>query len=601
MGIRDNRMDSCTDGREMSGNSRYRAVLGIDRKRFRLCRLFALTFVLLGLGGPVFGQFTVQPMKLDLQVTSGKLLPQVIDIRNTDTENTHTIDISIIDLAQDINGGWEIIEPNSDYDSSKLASLKDSIRIDPTSVTLTPGQETSVEVLIRVPRGTRGFACAGILATLRSVAGADVSVRLRFMVPVILQVVSRSVSHKVYPVDVGMEFIKAGLRGPGSPATTLLSMDIENTGPTFPRCRPLARIWSWAGGHWRIVKTTGFQDLSNDIGIIPGAKVTVRTDLMKSLPPGKYKIAGELYVDGRRTRRIDKEIEFTGDPDITEVAVDAALDLDQREIVIDALPGSTRTTMMRVQNGADATVNVQAVLGLPREMASAVLGNVRGVDMDCTPWVKIDPDRFTLTGEGGTQIVTITVTMPESAVNSPNYYTNLDFWSFYPDGQNAGRTRAKLVVSNSRYKVEPKAWVSSMNSYHVTGSKYQIVGRFNNPSLTHLTPIKCKAAITQLVSTIPRVSTDLTSEERGFMLPFEYRNFSGIIDLSALDPGDYRLSVAIEYAPGQWQSKQAAVRITIEGGRRILETTGTEAELKQVLEVKWSKAPEEAIENKERG
>ena len=85
--------------------------------------------------------------------------------------------------------------------------------------------------------------------------------------------------------------IKAGQRGLGSSATTQLSMDIENKGGTFPRCRPVARIWSWSGGHWRVVTTTGFQDMRNDVGIIPGASVTLRTDLGKSLPAGKYKIS----------------------------------------------------------------------------------------------------------------------------------------------------------------------------------------------------------------------------------------------------------------------------------------------------------------------
>ncbi|UCF14291.1 MAG: hypothetical protein JSW59_12825, partial [Phycisphaerales bacterium] len=489
MRIRDNRMDSCPDGgRKKTGSSSERAVIGVACNMPLLCRLVALTVVLLASAGPVFGQFTVQPMKLDLQVTSGKLLPQVIDIRNTALEETHTIDLTIVDLTQDINADWQVIEPNSGFDTSKLASLKDSIRLNRTTVTLEPGQSTPVEVLIKVPRGTRGFSCAAILATLRSAAGTDVSVRLRFMVPVIIQAASRVIRHKVEPVGVGMKFVPAGERGLGSPATTLLSMDFENKGGTFPRCRPLARIWSWAGGHWRVVTTTAFQDKSADIGIIPGAKVSVKTDLMKSLPPGKYKIAGELYVDGRRTKRIDKEIEFAGDPEVKKLAVDAALDLDQRELTIESLPGSTRTTLMRVQNASDETVNVRAMLGIPRELVSAVLGDVKGVDMDCTQWIDVQPRKFTLKGEGGTQVVRITSNMPESAVKCPNYYANLDFWSYYPDGQNAGVTRAKLAVSNTKFKVEPKAWVSSMNATHLSGSNYQIVGRFNNPGLTHFTP-----------------------------------------------------------------------------------------------------------------
>jgi hypothetical protein len=553
-------------------------------------RVVALAVVLFASAGPALGQFTVQPMRLDLQVTPGKILPQSITIRNTDPNQAHTITLTVVDVTQDRNAEWMVVEPNSTAKTLKSGSLKDSIRIRPTSVTLEPGVSAPVEVLIRVPRGTRGFSCAGILASLGTMQVNDIPVRLRFMVPVILQIAGRSPRHRVYPVDLGMQFIEAGQRGLGSAPTTLLSMDIENTGPTFPRTRPIARVWSWAKGHWRIVTTTGFQDMSNDVGIIPGAKVTVRTDLNKSLPPGKYKIAGELYVDGKRTKRITKEIDFAGDPDITTVAADQALDLDPSELVIESLPGATRTTMMKVQNGSDETLKVQAVLGVPRDLAGKIIGNVKGVDMDCTPWITVEPRKFTLAGEGATQVVRITTSMPETAVTCPNYYTNLDFWSFYPDGQGAGSTRAKLAVTNLRQRgnVVPQASADSLSPYLLTGSKYQIAARFSNPSLAHYPPIECKAAITELTSNIPRISTVLKSDMKGYMLPGEERNFTGILDLSPLDADEYRLSVALQYDEGLPRAqKQTAVRVTIEGGERVLETIGTQEDLQQILEVKW--------------
>jgi hypothetical protein len=427
------------------------------------------------------------------------------------------------------------------------------------------------------------------------------------MVPIVLQVMGRSIHHRVGAVEVGMDFVKAGERGLGSPATTMLSMDIVNDGNTFPRCRPLGRIWSWAEGHWRHVMTTNFQDHSNDIGIIPGAKVKVKTDLLRTLPPGKYKIAGELYVDGKRTKRIDEIIEFAGDPEQKQLAVDVALDLDQRELIIESLPGSTRMKTIMVQNASTEVINVQAALNLPRELAGVVIGDIKGVDMDCTPWIKVEPSRFTLKGEGWTQLVRITTTMPKSAVNCPNYYANLDFWSSYPDGQTAGRTRAKLAVKNikfDKFVPEPRAWAGNFFPYPVSASKYLIAAQFDNIGLTHFTPVKCRAAITTLTSGVPRTSAALVSDfsTRGlFMLPAERRNFNGVLDLSFLDPGDYRLSVVLEYGQDKLAQKQMAIRITTEGGKKVMEVTGTQEDLQQILEVKWSKTLEKAIENNERG
>jgi hypothetical protein len=554
-------------------------------------RVVALAVVLFASAGPALGQFTVQPMKLDLQVTPGKILPQSINIRNTDPDQAHTITLTVVDLTQNQDADWMVIEPNSEFDSSKLASLKDSIRLTSTEVTLDPHQSVPVDVLIKVPRGTRGFSCAAILATLGSVSTTgNLPVRLRFIVPVILQVMGRSLPHRVESFGLELKAIKAGQRGLGSSATTQLSMDIENKGGTFPRCRPVARIWSWSGGHWRVVTTTGFQDMRNDVGIIPGASVTLRTDLGKSLPAGKYKIAGELYVDGKRTRRISKIIDFAGDPDTQVLAVDRALDLDRSDIAVESLPGATRITTMKVQNGADATVNVQATVGLPRGLATKMIDSVRGIDMDCAPWIQLEPRKFTLNGEGDTQVIRIISKMPETPATCPNYYANIDFWSYYPDGQSAGRTRAQLAVTNLRSQgnFEPQASADSLSPYLLTGSKYQIAAQFSNLGLAHYSPIECKAAITELTSNIPRVSTLLKSDTRGYMLPGETRNFTGVLDLSALDPGNYRLSAALQYDEVLPRvQKQTAIRVTIEGGERVLETTGTQEDLPQILPIKW--------------
>ncbi len=588
MGNKTDRNGCCSDGR-MTGNVGLRGSVSTW--------IVALGAVLFATAGPALGQFAVQPMKLDLQVTSGKILPQVINIRNTDATASHTIKLSLVDLTQDEFGGWRIIdpnEPNPDIDMTKLASLRDSITLPTESVTLDPLQTIPVQIMVKVPRRARGFSCAGILATLEPRVGADRSVvfGLRFVVPVIVQVEGRARRHKVAAEDIGLEFVPAGVRGPGSPATTQLWMVLENTGPTFPRTRPLARIWSWAGGHWRIVTTTAFEDMGENIGIIPGARIKVRTDLQKSLPSGKYRIHGELYVDGRRTKRVTKEIEFAGDPDVKRAAADEALDLEKTDIEFKSMPGSTSTTLLKVQNGSDETLNIIAKLALPTDLQSKVLDGVRGTDMDCTPWVTVEPSRFTLQGEGGTQTVRITVAMPESAVKCPNYYTDLNFWSYYTDSQSAGRTRAKLIVTNLKAEQRPKAYARKLVSIHLSESKYNIVGGFNNPGLTHFAPIRVKASITAENSTVPRVSALLRNLAHGYdyMLPFEERDFAGTLDISPVEPGTYRLSVAMQYLPDPqlpWAGRQVQVKVTDEGGRKVLETIGVQEDLKSILDVDW--------------
>jgi hypothetical protein len=71
------------------------------------------------------------------------------------------------------------------------------------------------------------------------------------------------------------------------------------------------------------------------------------------------------------------------------------------------------------------------------------------------------------------------------------------------------------------------------------------------------------------------------------MLPFETRDFSGILDLSHVPADTYRLAAAIEYAPKQWADKQIAVRVSLEGDRRIVEIIGIQEELNELVQVKW--------------
>jgi len=598
MGYKNNRMDSCLDG--WRANGRHSGKAG-------LVWMVALTVVLLVSAGPALGQFNVTPMKFDLQLRPGKRVVSVLTIQSLDPNETHTIDLNLVDLTQDEeSAGWQIIEPNSGFDTSTLSSLKDALTLSTYTVTVAPYQSVPVEVSLRVPPGSRGFSCAGIIAAIRPRPDdtTNVGFVLRFMVPVLLEIQGRPMRNKVEATDLAMEFRQADTY---RPSTTLLTMSVENKGGTFPRCRPVARIWSWSGGHWRVITTTAFQDKSSDVGIIPGAKIDIETDLEKDLPPGRYKVAAVLYVDGVRTPRVEKIIDFAGNPSVTTVAADTPLDLVPTDLTVESMPGATRTTMLKVYNASDETVTIQAALECPRDLGAKGMGTVRGADMDCTPWVEIVPERFTLSGEGSVQNVRITTKMPDSAATLPCYYSNLDLWAFYPDGQRAGVTTAKICVRNTKTNTEPSALANKLTINAVSGSAYQIVAMFSNNGIIHFDAKNCRAAVISPADPmtngvrVPRASTKLESVAGSTMLPFEERQFSGILDFASLNAGSYRLSAALEYAPDQWAEKQLSVEVTIEGGRRAVRVTGTQEDLPETLEVKWSRAPVGTIFDNERG
>jgi hypothetical protein len=589
MRSRNYRKDSRLDSIEMNVNECIGGVkqpLG-NKRRSRAVWMTVMGVVVLLVAGPTFGQFTVEPMKVQLQVTPGKIVKTSVRVRNADPNEVHTIDLRLVELTESEDAAWTVVDPNDPNTGkvSKLSSCKSWVRMSRSSVTLNPLESMPLELTLRIPRGLRGFYTAGILATIRPRPDmTGVVVVPRFLVPVIVEIEGRPVRPRVETTAVGMEFVPASGSGP---ATDIVSMRVENKGETYSRLRPLARIWSFAGGHWRVITTTQF----SETGIIPGANLLLKASLHKSLPAGKYKIAGMTYVDGRPTRRLEKEVNFAGDPKVTKVAADAPLDVDPADLIIKSLPGATRTGMIKIVNATSETVNIRAALGLPKVLRSTVFGDVRGQDLDCTSWIKIMPEQFTLQGEGGRQNLQVIATMPNPAVTYPCYYSLLALWATYPDGQGAGVTTMPICIRDTNIQAEPEAQGLRIDIQDLGASKYLIAAQFGNFKTIHFTPITVKAAIipttgAAAASGVPRASIFLSGDP-SLMLPFETRQFSGVMDFSNIPADNYLLVGRLEYAPSQFARTQKLIQVSIEGGKRVIRTLGTQQELGGKVEVKW--------------
>lgn len=582
---RNHRKDSCLDSAVMSKGVGGRLAGNTGPSRPSSIWMVLIGVALLASAGQTFGQFSVEPMKVELQVTPGKIFNSVVRIRNADPNESHTIDLKVVELTQSEDAQWSIVDPNDPTtgDISKISSCSSWIRLNRNTVTLEPLQVLPMEIALRVPRGQRGFYTAGILASVRprpDLTGG-VLMSMRFLVPVVVEIEGRSPQPRVQATEVGMQFIQVGGSGP---ATTVATMRVENNGLTFSRLKPLTRIYSLAGGHERVITTTEFPET----GIIPGARLNLKADVLKAIPSGKYKVVGVLYVDGRLTKRIEKEITFAGDPKISQVASDAPLDLDPTEIFIEGLPGATRTQTVKIFNAANETVNIRAAMGLPTALQGTVVNQVRGQDLDCTKWVKIVPEQFTLQGEGGRQNLQIIATIPNPGATHPCYYSVLALWGTYPDGQRAGVTTMPICVRNTNIPADPNAEALKLDIQDLGASKFLVVARFANPKTIHFTPITAKAAVisTTIPGGVPRSSIFLDGDA-SLMLPFESRQFSGVMDFSILPADTYILRARLEYAPNLFAYINKIIQVSVEGDERIVRTIGTQVELGEKVQVKW--------------
>ena len=537
---------------------------------------------------PASGQYMVQPAKLELSAKVRTILEPELSIHNLDPNQSNEITLKVVELSQKENGEWLMYDPDPNntvdyipgFDVSRLSSCSSWVTLEKTSVTLDPYGDEKVKLRVRIPSGTKGCYGAGILCAMRVSQYGDTQVPfiLRVLVPIILKIETRPPRSEVVLKDVNMEYLDG---------KTVITMNIDNEGLTYPRLLPMCRIWALASdGHYRLIETHEF----NDIGILPGVQLALKSDIGRSLPSGNYKIIGGVYVDQRTTKKVEKIIDYQGDPTMTSAKSEAPLDLDPLDITIKTKPGSSRFAELEIHNASDEKVSIQGVFGIPRILASgAGTVSASGQDITCPNWLKMIPDTFTLDSYA-TRKVRINAEMPESAIAHSNYYALLGLYSFYPDGQKAGTTTANICVSNMDALVEPKVVGTQLyfEESDPANSKYLVIARFVNVGTVHITPKKCKVGIVDTaLSPVPRVTASLGSRDLGMMLPFEDRYFSEIIDLSSLPDGRYRFEVVLEYEQGQTAKRQVQMTIRTEGGVKVPTIERQQEQLPEIFEVTW--------------
>ena len=538
----------------------------------------AILSAVLMFAGPASGQFVVSPMKMELTPLAGRTYNTVLQIQNDSLVRDQTLDLTVVELTQREEGTMRVIEPGSDFDVSKLASCFKWTSLSASSVEVGPLRMVPITVTIKVPPDARGFYLVGIIVQEKRKPGAGgIGLRIRFLVPVLIEILGRPVRHKINLSDVGMEFREAsGLR----PATVLVSTGVTNDGGTYSRLMGNVVVRKFLRDHWRKIVTAEFKD----VGIIPGVKLNLKSDIERSLPSGKYRVTGTLYVDGRRINPLEKEITFVGDPSITKATADAVLNLQPLVVSIkNAQSGATRSAVIKIENESKDTVNVTAVLGVPPILQNVAFGELKGVDLTCAEWVKVEPEKFTLRG-GARQSIRIIAKMPNSELAHACYYSHLDLGARYTDGQSAGKKNVLIYVENIDVEVIHAAQPMKLTVAAMEASKYIVVGRFGNLGNSHFTP-RCRAMVRTL-TTGATVTSLLLSGKPGLMLPLEVRDFSGVLDFSRVNAGTYRLTAILEYA-GEQVATEIPIRVSLgPNEQRLVEIVGP-TEVEEKLGIKW--------------
>lgn len=506
--------------------------------------------------------FMVKPMKMEFQLRPGETIEKVLELRNTGADKTRTIDLKLMELTQSKTGAWCLIEPGSDVDTSNLSSCLKWIELSANSVEVKPLEMAPVKVKLTVPRRTHGFYAAALIAQTRppKPKTGRIGVVIRFLIPVLVGIQGRPPRQKIELTNADMQFLEQSEK---RATTSLVSINIVNKGETYSRLKGNINVMRRAGEHWQRVASAEF----GDIGIIPGVTLNLTKDLQRRLPSGKYKLQATLAVDGRRMRPLVKEIDFVGDPTVTEAAADTPLILEPSTLSIRAIPGSVRTTVIKVQNPSEEVVNISAGVEVPKSLQGVSLDKLKGEDLTCAEWVEVVPQNFTLR-PGGRRIIRVMARLPKNLEMHANYYAALGLRAVYADGQSAGETRSLVCVQNAKMEARPVAQAVKVSLAAEEGSKYIVRARFANVGNIHFTP-RCKATVEKADGT-PVLETALSGQTE-VMLPLGTGDFSGILDFSRVEAGVYRLTALIDYGrEAKPVSKILPVRVSVEEGQKVV-------------------------------
>jgi hypothetical protein len=518
-------------------------------------------------GSSAFGQFLIQPIRMQVPVQPGRRFSTEVKLENLSTLTTETVGLRVVDLTQDVNGLWDDIERDEPgFDRSTLRSCADWLRLEQDTVEVNPGGVVPLKVVIEVPPGVRGYYFAAIIARsaprIQEVEGQVAMTILEYLVPVILEAQGRIMRHEVELTGVGLEFQQQTTT---KPAATVVTMDVQNDGGTFSRLQGLTRVWAQSGGHWRKITDTQFEDL----GIIPGAKLHLKQDVGRPLGSGKYRVEGYLYVDGRRSGQVQKEFDFSGDPRVTIArGTGDALDLESKDVVMQTVPGAVRVDQLPVINASDEAVTVTVSTSLPEHMRGAVgARGITGESFGCSDWVSVEPQQFSLVGHGR-QNLRVMARMPNPPATAlANYYAIVKLTATYPDGKSGGVTTARLCVHNRMVKETAEVDNLVLTIASTSPSRYLVSARFVNNGDAPVLP-KCRGALTVPPGDTVWTRIALTNEgldSTGMLLPMDTRNFSGVLDVSNVAVGLYRLTAVLEW-PGGGHSKQKQIAIEVQDG-----------------------------------
>lgn len=548
--------------------------LRFDLRRFLLVAL--VVGLVAGLPETVAAQqnVMVRPMRVEASVPANRTVRVNLQVTNRHATRTERVNVEAVELVQDRNGTLRLVEPDSE-EAARMGPLSASnlgwLELPQDTIIVPPGTTVNVPVVMRVPFDAQGtYASAVILRTeappVPPPSGANApevafTISFGFSVPLILTIEGRPVRQDIAPTGLAMEVVTPTTLDDGtmSRPSTLVSMEIANRGRTHSALRGEVVVEARSGSNWRTIARGALAERK----ILPGVTLELGSDLGRQLPSGEYRLIGNLFVDGRQMPRIERVVQFEGDPEADALAFETALSLEPRVLRIDGIPGATRATTLEVGNPGDLPLTLSFSLELPQGLRGVAMGELMGEELSAAEWSEVRPASVTIP-PGQRRNVRVTSRLPREGLDQAAYYADIVIDARFPDGQSAGETRSSLRVRQEQVAAAPAGLIDRFGiSIGEAPSEYILQARLVNSGNIEIAPQVTADLITAIGESVQRWRLSGVGAE---MLPLAVRDLSGLADLSQVEPGDYTLLVAAEIDGRRIAERQIAIRVALADG-----------------------------------